>query len=154
VRQVIYSLRFEGQISDGPTPDEKRANSDAPCLSVITVIDPDGVGATVGKLVNGGKAHFESRVKFLSKDSFEERGTIDFGNGHTLTFATVTPGHIRGTTQPGLQHGGVIWEVTGGTGQFQGATGLIMGNFFIEDEKKVIDHHLAYIFTAAPAPKS
>lgn len=152
--QVVYSLRFEGKISDGGAPDQKRADSIAPGLSVITVIDGAGVGGTVGALVNGGQAHFQSQVKFLGPNSFDERGTIDFGNSHTLEFATVISGYVGDTAEAGIQHGGVIWNVVGGTGQFQGATGLIVGNFFIKDGKKVVDHHLGYIFTADPDRKS
>ena len=63
-------------------------------------------------------------------------------------------GYVGDTAEAGIQHGGVIWYVVGGTGQFQGATGLIVGNFFIKDGKKVVDHHLGYIFTADPDRKS
>ena len=69
----------------GARTDQKRADSIAPGLSVITVIDGAGVGGTVGALVNGGQAHFRSQVKFLGPNSFDERGTIDLGTATLLS---------------------------------------------------------------------
>ena len=46
----------------------------------------------------------------------------------------------------GLQRGGVLWEVTGGTGQFAGATGVITSNFSVSSEGTGVDNHLAVLY--------
>ena len=39
-----------------------------------------------------------------------------------------------------------MWRVTGGEGQFAGASGLITSNFFVGDDLAVTDHHFGVLF--------
>ena len=49
----------------------------------------------------------------------------------------------------GLQRGAVIWEVTEGSGQFTGATGLITSNFTVGSKGEVVDNHYVRLFLPA-----
>jgi len=47
---------------------------------------------------------------------------------------------------PGRQHGAVMWKVTGGTGAFDGVTGLVTSNFTVSGDGDVVDHHVARLY--------
>jgi hypothetical protein len=96
---------------------------------------------------NGGQASFESQVTFTGEASFQEVGSITFGDkGHRLYFSTVGQGYIGSSADPQLKHGSVIWKVERGEGQFAGATGLITSNFFVSDSGEVTDNHFGVLF--------
>ena len=50
---------------------------------------------------------------------------------------------------PHLTQASVISEVTGGTGQFDGACGQIVSNILVSDTGEVTDNHLGVIFVEA-----
>ena len=68
------------------------------------------------------------------------------GDGHRLQFSTVGEGYLGPSAHPGVQHGTVMWRVEGGTGQFDGAQGLITSNFTVGAEGEVVDHHLGLLW--------
>jgi hypothetical protein len=144
--QILYVMQFKGQA--GPANEAGtvlKATTTAPSCSIATAVGADGVSGTV-QPVSGGQAAFESTVTFASASSFQESGSVDFGNGHMLRFSTVGQGHLGGCADPKLKHGAVIWQVDGGEGQFAGASGLITSNFFVSDTGEVIDNHFGAIF--------
>jgi hypothetical protein len=94
----------------------------------------------------GGDATFESEVTFTGEQSFQEVGTIVFGDGHPLRFSTVGSGYLGASADLGRKHGTVMWRVEGGEGQFAGAGGLITSNFFVGEDLAVTDHHFGVIF--------
>jgi hypothetical protein len=46
----------------------------------------------------------------------------------------------------GLQRGGVLWDVTRGTGQFVGASGVITSNFSVASDGTVVDNYFAVLY--------
>jgi hypothetical protein len=147
MRQITYVLQFTGHA----TPEEGsatvlKATTTAPSSSVTTVIGPEGVRGALQR-VAGEQASFESRVTFTGESTFQESGTISFGqHGHRLRFSTVGQGYLGASPNPGLKHGTVMWRVEGGEGQFAGAHGLITSNFFVGEAGEVTDNHFGVIF--------
>jgi hypothetical protein len=78
--------------------------------------------------------------------SFDENGTITYGSLGAVEFKTLGKGYISPSGIDGLQRGGVLWEVTRGTGQFASATGVITSNFTVAADGKVTDNQFAVLF--------
>jgi hypothetical protein len=147
MRQISYILQFTGRA----TPQEGegtvlKATTTAPSSSFTTITGPEGVRGTLQR-VAGEQATFESTVTFTGESTFQESGTIAFGqHGHRLRFSTVGQGYLGASPDPALKHGTVMWQVDGGEGQFAGARGLITSNFFVGEAGEVTDHHFGVIF--------
>ena len=145
MHEVIYALRFRGQAEPvGEVGHVLRAATSAPSSTLTSTVGPDGL---VGVLTPaaGGEASFESEVTFTGETSFQETGTIGFGEGHQLRFSTVGSGYLAPSADPTRKHGTVMWRVDRGEGQFAGASGLISSNFFVDDTLGVIDHHFGVL---------
>lgn len=145
--EMIYVLQFRGKAA--PTNAAGtilKARTTAPSCTIATTIGPDGASASI-RTADGAKATFESEVTITGETSFQENGTITFGEGrHRLHFSTVGEGYLAGSADPKRKHGAVTWKVDRGEGQFEGATGLITSNFFVSDDGGVIDNHFGVIF--------
>jgi hypothetical protein len=122
-----------------------QAQTTAANQSFRTVLGADGIEATLEAL-GGGQATFASRVVVNADGSFDETGTITYGSLGSVEFRTLGQGYMFPSGIEGLQRGGVLWEVTGGTGQFAGATGVITSNFSVSSEGKVVDNHFAVLY--------
>jgi len=110
------------------------------------VVSSDGVRSVLEPGL-GGKAVFESEVTLIGEASFKESGTISFGDGgHRLRFSTVGQGHLGSSADPKLKHGAVVWQVDGGEGQFEGASGLITANFTVSDAGEIVDNQCGLIW--------
>ena len=147
MRQIIYTMQFKGQAApvEGTSGVLKAATTATSC-SITTTVGDEGLRGTL-QPAEGGKAAFESTVTFTGDTSFQESGTITFGeSNHRLRFSTVGEGHIDGSADPKLKHGSVMWRIDSGEGQFDGATGLITSNFFVSDTGDVTDNHFGVIF--------
>ena len=147
MRQIIYAMQFKGQAApvEGTSGVLKAATSATSCSITTSVVD-EGVRSTL-QPAEGGKAAFESTVTFTGDTSFQESGTITFGESkHRFHFSTVGEGYIGGSADPKLKHGSVMWQIESGDGQFEGATGLITSNFFVSDTGEVTDNHFGVIF--------
>jgi hypothetical protein len=141
MREVLYAMRFSGQAEPvGEAGNVLRAATSAPSSTLTSTVGPRGLA---GALVPapGDEAIFESEVTFTGETSFQETGSIAFGNGHRLRFSTVGSGYLAPSADPKRKHGTVMWKVDGGEGQFSGASGLITSNFFVDDTLGVVDHH-------------
>lgn len=141
---MIYALRFEGT-STGTAPNFK-GSTVARGLVLASMVESGGV-RTEMREGGGGRATLHSTIVQTGDTSFTESGTITFDDGgDALTFSTVGQGVIDGTPETVLR-GAVIWRVDGGTGRYQGASGLITSNFSIQDDR-VTDHHWGVITLA------
>jgi hypothetical protein len=139
MRQVSYAMCFTGE----GAPDGEgvlRAATSSPSTCINSTVGAEGVSSTI-EPIHGGTAHFTSEVRMTGETSFDETGTITFGEGHSLTFSTVGEGFIAPSPQDGLMHGVVCWKVDSGTGQFAGASGLITSNFTLSAAGQVTDNH-------------
>ncbi len=138
MKQLTYAMQFKG--SAAPT--------DAANPGVLGVkANGKSVGsALAGSLVEAGKADFDSTVRMMEEGSFDEDGTISFGNGNSLRFSTLDKGHVAPSPEPGVTAGAIIWKIDGGEGQFAGASGLITSNFFFNEAGEVTDNQFGVIF--------
>ncbi len=146
--ELIFVLRFTGRAAPAASDGNVLiASTSAPSSSVTTTVRPDGLaGAFVPH--DGGDASFASEVTFTGRTSFQETGTIAFGDGHHLRFSTVGSGHLDRSADPARKHGTVMWRVDGGDGQFAGASGYITSNFLVGEDLTITDHHIGVIFLA------
>ena len=145
MREVIYALRFSGQAEPvGEVGNVLKATTSAPSSALASTIGADGLTGTLAP-ASGDAATFESEVTFTGETSFLETGTIGFGDGNRLTFATVGSGYLAPSADPRRKHGTVMWKVDRGEGQFAGASGLITSNFFVDEALRVVDHHFGVL---------
>jgi hypothetical protein len=146
MRQLIYAMRFTGRAAPvGTAGNVLKAATTAPSSTLTSSVGPDGLAGDLQPAA-GGEAAFASEVTFTGETSFQEVGTIAFGNGHRLRFATVGEGYLGASADPARKHGSVMWRVEGGEGQFAGASGLITSNFFVGADLAVTDHHFGVLF--------
>ena len=144
MQPMTYAMQFRGS----GTPDESgaiNAKSVASSGRLVTTVGPDGVSFAL-EPAGEGEALFESEVRMGEGTSFDEDGTITFGSGNRLHFRTIGEGYLAPSAAPGVSHGTVMWEITGGEGQFAGATGLITSNFFLNEALEVTDNQFGVIW--------
>ena len=101
---------------------------------------------TAGRGPHGETVVFESRV-VLNGETFNETGSIDYGERGKLTFETVGAGQLGPSPVTGLQWGAAIWRITEGEGEFGGATGYITSNFTVSAEGDVVDNQYVRVLT-------
>lgn len=145
MRELIYAMRFAGRAEAvGSVGGALTAATSAPSSRLTATVGADGL---VGALepTPGATATFEAEVTFTGETSFQEVGTIGFGHGHRLRFATVGSGYLAPSADPTRRQGAVTWRVEGGEGQFAGASGLITSNFFVDEGLGVVDHHFGVL---------
>lgn len=145
--QIIYTLQFKGRAAPvGGSSNVVKATATASSCTIATVVSSDGVRGTLEPGF-GSKAVFESEVTLTGEASFKESGTISFGDGgHRLRFSTVGQGRLGPSADSKLKHGAVVWQVDGGEGQFEGATGLITANFTVSDAGEIVDNQCGLIW--------
>lgn len=147
MRQITYTMQFKGRAAPvGGSSTVLRATTTASSCTLTTVVGPEGVNGNLQPAA-GGTASFESEVTLTGETTFQESGTITFGQGgHRLRFSTVGQGYLGSSPDPKLRHGSVMWRVDGGEGQFAGASGLITSNFTVSETGEVTDNHLGVVF--------
>ena len=150
MRQLTYVMHFRGQAS--PSADNAkilRITSSGTSSAMETLVGPTGVETTLHPAA-GDLAFLESEVRLAGQDAFEDQGVLTFGDEghHELRFATVHPGHLGASPIPGTMAGSVAWQVRGGTGRFQSATGLITSTFAVTDSGQLSEYQCGLIFVA------
>jgi hypothetical protein len=128
---LAFSLEFRGYSTE-LSPGVLTARATAPANGVTA----DGAA----------EALLERRVTFLSETSFEDAGSISFGNGDALRFRSVGLGTFGPSPEAGLRHGTATWAVDGGAGVFAGASGRIVSNFLVAATGELTDHQLGVLF--------
>jgi hypothetical protein len=146
MRQLSFVLQFQGSAAPvAGSSQTLQAQTTAANQAFRTVLGADGIQATLEAL-GGEQATFVSRVGVNADGSFDETGTITYGSLGSVEFRTLGKGYMFPSGIEGLQRGGVLWEVTCGTGQFAGATGVITSNFSVASDGKVVDNHFAVLY--------
>jgi hypothetical protein len=146
VRELVFALEFRGR--GGPVPgstSRRQARTTAPSQVLRAVLGPDGVSAGV-EPVAGESAALESRVERFPDGTFVEDGTIIYGGAGSISFDTVGRGHVGPAADGRGSHGVVMWRVTGGSGRFAGAQGLITSNFTVTPGGQVTDNHFTRLY--------
>lgn len=145
MRHIIYTMQFKGTATPGAEEGVMKATTSATSCSVKSVVGPDGV---TGSFIpaEGDVAFFESEVRMTGADKFVERGSISFGDDHTIEFSTLAEGHLGPSADPKTMTGAITWKVDSGAGQFEGATGYITSNFLVSSTGEVTDYQFGVIF--------
>jgi hypothetical protein len=94
----------------------------------------------------GGRGPLGETVRFtsevvLSGETFQESGRIEYSGRGAVQFVTVGAGYLGPSPLPETQWGAVIWRLTGGDSEFQGASGYITSNFTVSAGGEVVDNH-------------
>jgi len=150
MHSVTFAMQFRGHTTP-LSPGVLTARAHAPSGGVLTRIDGEGVHGRF-ETVEGGEALLERRLTFLDETSFEEVGTISFGNGNALRFRSVVAGTLAPSAEPGLRQGTAAWEIDGGAGAFAAATGRIVSNFLVSETGELTDHELGVLFIQRSEP--
>ena len=145
MRHIIFNMQFKGMAA--PTGEEgvMKANTSATSCSMKSVIGEDGVEGAFAP-AEGGMAFFESEVRMTDAGRFVEKGSISFGDDHTLEFSTVGEGILEPSADPQTMTGAVIWKIETGAGQFHNASGYITSNFSVSAAGEVTDHQFGSIY--------
>lgn len=99
-----------------------------------------------GQGPNGEAVTTQSEV-VMGAEGFKETGSIEYRGWGKVNFETVGYGHLEPSPVPDLQCGAVVWRITGGEGEFQGARGYITSNFTASADGQAVDNNYARIFT-------
>ncbi|MDP6823279.1 MAG: hypothetical protein QF554_08305 [Dehalococcoidia bacterium] len=103
-------------------------------------------GAATGVGPNGEAIIFETEV-VMSDDGFTESGSITLNGRGSVNFDTIGMGQMGPSPVEGLMYGTVMWKITGGDGEFAGATGHITSNFTFSEAGELVDNQYVRIFT-------
>ncbi len=146
MRQLSFVLQFQGSAAPvAGSSQTMQAQTTAANQTFRTVLGADGIQAAL-EAPGGGHAAFTSRVVVNADGTFAETGTISYGQLGTVEFKTLGKGYMFPSGIEGQQFGGVLWEVTRGTGKFAGATGVITSNFSVASDGTVVDNHFAVLY--------
>ena len=148
MRQVAYVMHFRGHASrSGDAHTELRFSSIGTSCKIETTLGSEGLQSSL-QATQGDVAFFEAELTLTPPDSFTGRGTLTVGDAsaHVLRFATVHPGHLAPSTQPGMMAGTVSLHIDGGEGQFASATGFISSTFTLTDTGDLSDYQCGLIF--------
>lgn len=126
--EIVFSMELKGK----GVPVEGKENT--------FHAETSGVGP------GGESVTFESEV-VMTGDGFEEAGTINYAGRGSLKFNTIGVGHLAPSPISGVNHGTIMWNITGGDGEFSGATGLITSNFTFSEQGDVVDNQYVRLFT-------
>ena len=112
---------------------------------VSSVADGDVLLVSAPRATLGSASFTTARFKtqvYVQNGRFYEAGRVEFpGTGHFLMVDTPDPGTSR-EAPDGSSSGSVTWRIISGGGNFQGAHGLVTGNFTSTAEGAFTDHHL------------
>jgi len=146
MRQLSFVLQFEGSVAPiAGSLQTLQTQTTAANQTFHPVLGADGFQAP-REALDGGHAAFTSRVVVDADGTFDETGSIAYGSLRTVEFRTLGKGYMFPSGIEGLQRGGVLWEVTRGTGQLAGATGVITSNFSVSSVGTVVDNHFAVLY--------
>jgi len=147
MKQIVYVLQFTGKaVPANEAGTVLNATLSALPCAITTPGDSSGYYGII-RTIAGPCSTFESKVTFTGDTAFQEEGTITLSDrGDSFRFTTVGHGYLGTSADPKIKHGCVAWKVESGTGQFEGATGLITSNFLVSAVGDVTDHHFGVIF--------
>jgi hypothetical protein len=146
MKELVFALQFRGKAKPVEGTEGKLAAKTTAASQVSrTMMTAKGLHAKLESRP-GSRATFESEVQIIGNGAFVEVGRIRYGKAGGLGFKTVGQGVLGASGVDGLQRGAVIWEMTEGTGQFAGGTGLITSNFTVGSKGEVVYNHYVRLF--------
>jgi hypothetical protein len=123
MQRLTILTHFRGRAAEPsgePPQTDPRADSVA-----IEVVGNDG---SVDRIE---RASYENHATFTGESTFAETGSIRYDDDGELQIKTLSDGTLGPSAQPDVLHGAALYRITGGSGRFDGATGLITSNFLL-----------------------
>lgn len=118
---ILTHLRGTAAEPSGEPPQtDPRANSVS-----VEVVEDDGPVDQIER------ASYENHATFTGESTFAETGSIRYDDDGELQIATLSDGTLGPSAQPDVLHGAALYRITGGSGRFDGASGLITSNFLL-----------------------
>ena len=141
MREIRYTMHFRGRMSPAVTESKLMRTTGS------AIVRQSGVEADF-QSSEGDLAFLESALRITGPDSFQEDGTIAFGDDseHLLRFSTLGHGYFARSVEPGILAGTASWKVDGGQGQFAAASGYISSTFTVSESGELNDVHCGLIF--------
>ena len=141
-------VRAEQNLLEGSDPFIKDL-----CISAIAQYDQirfqeeDSYLAYVLQSSTDNQVRFEARTTDSDNGSFQATGRICFGGSqHVLHISTLGQGQLLDVPDLQSQQGAIAFQVNGGTGVFERATGTIATNFLVNEQGDYHDAHTASLF--------
>ena len=150
MRQLVYVMHFRGQAS--PSAENEKVlkiTSSGTSSTMETKVGAQGA-ETVHHAAPGDLAFLEAELHLTTPDNLQGSGVLTFGDegDHELRFHSLGSGHLRGGSVPGLMAGSVSWQILGGKGRFEAASGVISSTFTITDTGELNEYQCGWIFVA------
>lgn len=148
MRQVTYTMHFRGQASrSGGDTSVLRTTGSGTSSTMDTTVRATGVETTL-HAKPGDLAFLESELRLQGQNAFSGTGTLTFGDDadHALRFSTLAPGHLAPSPVAGVMAGAVSWKVDGGSGTFDGASGVITSAFTLTESGDISEYHCGILF--------
>jgi hypothetical protein len=145
MRQLVYMMQVTGQATPvGLDGGVLAMMATAPGWTVLADVGAATPTSDWGCL-KPGEAAFASELTLTGATSYQEVGSVTFGSGHRLRFATVGSGYLGPGPTPADRHGGALWRVEGGDGQFAGVQGLITAQIVVDAALTMTGYHLGVL---------
>jgi hypothetical protein len=123
MQRLTILTHFRGTAAE-PSGEPPQTDPRASSVSV-EVVQEDGSGDRIER------ASYENHATFTGASTFAETGSIRYDDHDELQIATLSDGTLGPSPQPDVLHGAALYRITGGSGRFQGASGLITSNFLL-----------------------
>lgn len=123
MQRLTILTHFRGSAAE-PSGEPPQTDPRASSVS-IEVVEHDG---SVDRIE---RASYENHATFTGESTFAETGSIRYDDDGGLRIATLSDGTLGPSAQPDVLHGAALYRITGGSGRFDGASGLITSNFLL-----------------------
>jgi hypothetical protein len=123
MQRLTILTHFRGRAAE-PSGEPPQTDPRASSVSVELVED-DG---SVDRIEH---ASYQNHAVFTGESTFAETGCIRYDDGGELQITTLSDGTLGPSVQPDVLHGAALYRITGGSGRFDGASGLITSNFLL-----------------------
>ena len=148
MKQINYTLHFRGQASrSADDTGVLRTTGSGTSCTLDTTVRATGV-ETALHAKPGDLAFMESELRLHGQDAFDGTGVLTFGDDgdHALRFSTLATGHLAPSAAPGVMTGAVSWKIDGGSGNFEGASGVITSAFTLTESGDLSEYHCGLLF--------
>lgn len=125
-----FALVFNNSLSPSPTKGSYHNYGVSGTQALVTWAnsgdDSDALGFTVTSIDDDARIVWDSTLT-PGTSSFADTGVLEFGDS-SITF-TGSTGQFIPAPVAGYETGGAVSVITGGAGQFEGATGVLIDSF-------------------------
>jgi hypothetical protein len=126
MQRLTILTHFRGSAAE-PSGEPPQTDPRATSVS-IELVEHDGPVDRIER------ASYENHATFTGESTFTETGSILYDDAGELHITTLGDGTLGPSAQADVLHGAALYRITGGSGRFDGASGLITSNFLLHPE--------------------